>query len=205
MYLGSPFTDDGSPSTAIKIHANTKMCHALKFISFINKNNDVPFMIKKKIFDAALMSAVLYGCESWLNGDLNPVDKLYKWCIKQMLGVRKTTTNDVCLVELGLPPLRALVKSKQRIFFNKMYLERQDLVDDPLMHALRVARSYNDSVSRYLSDLITNEVNDVEDAQNALKLKIMNSASNRLIFYKLINPDLNVHDIYTTDIKVNEI
>ena len=86
-----------------------------------------------------------------------------------------------------------------------MYLQRQDLVDDPLMHALRVARSYNDSVSRYLSDLITNEVNDVEDAQNALKLKIMNSASNRLIFYKLINPDLNVHDIYTTDIKVNEI
>ena len=29
IYLGSPFTDDGSPSTAIKIHANNKMCHVL--------------------------------------------------------------------------------------------------------------------------------------------------------------------------------
>ena len=51
IYLGSPFTDDGNPSTAIKIHANNKMCHALKFISFVNKNNDVQFTVKKKIFD----------------------------------------------------------------------------------------------------------------------------------------------------------
>ena len=105
IYLGSPFTDDGNPSTAIRIQANNKMCHALKFISFINRNNDVPFIIKKKIFDAALMSAMLYGCESWLSGDLKPMEKLYKWCIKQLLGVRRTTSNDICLVELGLPPL----------------------------------------------------------------------------------------------------
>ena len=119
IYLGSPFTDDGNPSTAIKIHANNKMCHALKFISFVNKNNDVPFTVKKKIFDAALMSAMLYLCESWMNGDLKPIEKLYKWCIKQLLGVRKTTSNDVCLVEMGMSPLRALVKAKQRKFFLK--------------------------------------------------------------------------------------
>ena len=73
IYLGSPFTEDGSPSTAIRIHANNKMCHVLKFISFVNRNNDVPFMIKKKIFDAALMSTILYGSESWLNCDLRPI------------------------------------------------------------------------------------------------------------------------------------
>ena len=104
IYLGSPFTDDGSPSTAIKIHASNKLCHALKFISFVNKNNDIPFLIKKKVFDAALMSAILYGSELWLNGNLQPIDKLYKWCIKQLLGVRKSTTNDVYQIELGMPP-----------------------------------------------------------------------------------------------------
>ena len=87
------------------------MCNALKFISFVNKNNDIPFIVKKKVFDAALMSAILYGCESWMNGDLKPIDILYKWCIKQLLGVRKTTSNDICLIELGLPPLRALVNA----------------------------------------------------------------------------------------------
>ena len=48
MYLGSPFTNDGSPSTAVKLHANKKKCHVLKFVSFINKNNDIPFNIRKK-------------------------------------------------------------------------------------------------------------------------------------------------------------
>ena len=45
MYLGSPFTDDGSPSTAVKLHANKKMCHVLKYISFIGRNNDIPFIV----------------------------------------------------------------------------------------------------------------------------------------------------------------
>ena len=205
IYLGSPFTDDGSPSTAIKIHASNKMCHALKFISFVNKNNDVPFVVKKKIFDAALMSAMLYGCESWLNGDLKPVEKLYKWCIKQLLGVRKTTNNDVCLLELGLPPLRALVKAKQRNFFTKMWIERIDFDSDPLMHAMRVVLGYGDSMSRLVRDLSTVNTNDVEEAKNIMKSKILNSLSNRLVFYKSINPELNVHDVYTKHIKVNEI
>ena len=74
-YLGSPFTSDGSISSAIKVHAQEKMAHFHKFISFIEKNNDLPFIIKKRVFDACLSSAILYGCESWFNGDLKPVSR----------------------------------------------------------------------------------------------------------------------------------
>ena len=63
-------------------------------MSFIKKNNDVPFQVKKKVFDAALMSAVLYGCESWLNADMKPIVKLYNWALKTLLDVRMTTCND---------------------------------------------------------------------------------------------------------------
>ncbi len=45
MYLGSPFTADGSTSSAIKVHVHQKMCQVLKFVSFVTKNNDVPFYI----------------------------------------------------------------------------------------------------------------------------------------------------------------
>ena len=116
VYLGSPFPDDGSPSTAIKLHGNNKMCHVLKFISFVNRNNDIPFVVKKKVFDAAVTSSLLYACESWMNGNIKPIEKQYNWCIKQLLGVRKTTNNNACMVELGLPPLRALIEAKQRTF-----------------------------------------------------------------------------------------
>ena len=48
LYLGSHFTSDGLASSAIKLHANMKMCQALKFVSFCKKINDVPFFIKKQ-------------------------------------------------------------------------------------------------------------------------------------------------------------
>lgn len=47
VYLCSTFTCDGSMSSAVKASANTKIPHVLKFVSFVNKNNDVPFFVKK--------------------------------------------------------------------------------------------------------------------------------------------------------------
>ncbi len=117
IYLGSPFTSDGCISSAVKAHANAKTCHVLKYVSFVTKNNDVPFIVKKRVFDACLMSTLIYGCESWVCSDLKPVIKLYNWCLKQLLGVRRTTCNDVCYVESGYPPLQDLVKYRQHKYF----------------------------------------------------------------------------------------
>ncbi len=66
VYLRSPFTSDGSISSAVKTQANLKMPHVLKLASFIKKNNDIPDIVKKRVFEAALMSTRLYGCESGL-------------------------------------------------------------------------------------------------------------------------------------------
>ncbi|KAG0699628.1 hypothetical protein GWK47_025772 [Chionoecetes opilio] len=72
-YLGSPFTADGSASSAVKAHAQDKMAHFNKFVSFLHKNNDVPFIVKKRVFDAVVLSAVLYGSTTvWLVGQPNP-------------------------------------------------------------------------------------------------------------------------------------
>ena len=116
VYLGSPFAADGLTSSSIKINANLRMCQALKFVSFCHKNNDVPFYVKFKLFNAAVMSSILYGCESWLCGNIKPMEKLYYMCIKHLLGVRKNTTTSLCLVELGLPSLKALVTPRHRKF-----------------------------------------------------------------------------------------
>ncbi|MPC81345.1 hypothetical protein E2C01_075955 [Portunus trituberculatus] len=62
IYLGSPFTSDGSVSSALKVHAKTILSHVLKFVSFVKKNNVVPFVVKRRVFDAALLSCLLDGC-----------------------------------------------------------------------------------------------------------------------------------------------
>lgn len=112
-------------------------------------------------FDACLLSAMLYGCESWLNGDMEPVCKLYNWALKQMLGVRLTTCNDVVYIESGYAPLKAIVKRKQRKFFVKIHNERVHMQDDPLGFVIKLVLNNRYNTRTYLHDLINNSnVND---------------------------------------------
>ena len=69
------------------------MYHTLKFVAFIDKNNDIPFYVKYTVFQAAIISAILYGCESWLGADIKPLIKLYHWSMKALLGVTRNTSN----------------------------------------------------------------------------------------------------------------
>ena len=87
-------------SAAVKLHAHNKLCQVSKFVSIIRKNNDVPFIVNKRLFDAAQISALLYGCESWVAADVKPIIKLYNWCMKELLGVRRATVNSVCLPDI---------------------------------------------------------------------------------------------------------
>lgn len=86
VYLESPFTSDGSASSAIRLHARGKVCHVLRFVSFVKKNNDVPFVMKLGVFDAALMSSLLYGWEPTsslsLNFIIGPLNKTAFGCEK---------------------------------------------------------------------------------------------------------------------------
>ena len=197
VYLGSPFAADGLTSSSIKINANLRMCQALKFVSFCHKNNDVPFYVKFKVFNAAVMSSILYGCESWLCGNIKPMEKLYYMCIKHLLGVRKNTTTSLCLVELGLPSLKALVTQRQRKFFKKMWAEREGMVDDPFAHAMALIRNTNIPAARFLNNLIENDLDDISQSKNDLSQAVQTSQSSKCVYYREINPNLNVHAIYS--------
>ena len=203
-YLGSPFTSDGCVSSAVKEHAMMKMCHVLKFVSFVNKNNDIPFVVKRRVFEAALMSSLLYGSESWLNANLKPIVKLYNWCLKQLLGVRKNTCNDISYVESGFPPVGDLVKYNQHRFFHSMWQERCEYTDDPLVFVINVVRNSNTVTGRLITDYISNDVVDISQAMQSVITSISESASSRKVTYKDINPSFTVHDIYKVKHNVNE-
>ena len=75
-------------------------------------------------------------------------------CIKHLLGVRKSTTNSLCLIELGLPSLKALVTYRQRKFFKKMWAERVGMFDDPFAHAVNLIKNSDIPTSRLVKNLI---------------------------------------------------
>ena len=65
-YLSAVFTQDGSIMASVKEHVIVKQAHLMKFVALVTKNADFPFWVKRKVLDAALLSSVLYSCESWL-------------------------------------------------------------------------------------------------------------------------------------------
>lgn len=204
-YLGSVFTSEGSLSSAIAAHAQVKMCHILKFISYVKKNVDTPFYVKKRLFHAALMSSVLYGCESWLGGSLKPIEKLYNWGIKQLLGVRMSTCNEICYLELGMPPVKAIVAQKQRKYFRNMWSERRAMDDDPWTHVVRLVLESDTLTSRRVFDLIHRDADDFGEAMAAVKLSVRSSNSSRRATYALLNPSFSVHDVYLQRKFINDV
>ncbi len=142
--------------------------------------------MKKRTFDAALMSAILYGCESWLNGDLRPVTKLYNLCIKQLLGVRTTTCNAVCYVELGYLPVKDLVLSRQIKFFKNIWQERVHMNDEPLISAIKTTLNNRLSTRSFIYQLINDDRNDIDIAVEKLQRDISASESSRRVTYKEI-------------------
>ena len=199
VYLGSVFTVDGMSSSAIAADAKIRMAQVIKFISFVQKNNDVPFFVKIKVFKACVMSSLLYGCESWLSGDLRPISRAYMMCIKALLSVRNSTTNDLCLAELGLPEVKAIVLEQQKKYFKKMQRSRHNIPDDPFAHALALSLGSRTHTSRYLSNLIDGEITDVRTSLETIRTRILNNPrnSNRLSWYIRVNPTLSVHPTYT--------
>ena len=91
VYLGCIFTSDGSTKSSIEQHSKDKEKHYHKLVMFLNTNRDFPFCVKRKVVEAAFNSAILYGCETWMDASCQPVDKLYIGAIKYLLSVRRTT------------------------------------------------------------------------------------------------------------------
>ena len=204
VYLGSPFTCDGSLSSAVKLHAKNKLCHVLKFISFLKKNNDIPFIVKRRVFDAALLSSLVYGCESWVGADLKPVVKLYNWALKQLLAVRKTTPNIICYVEAGYPSLPDFVKYRQHKFYKEMWNERSSMGDDPLAFVMRKEIEANTTTGNIVSEMIRDELPNMSVMLEKVKRCVEESDASRCMVYKDINPTLSMHSIYHERQPVNE-
>lgn len=199
-YLGAVFTQDGKVKSAIDAHYLEKSKHVQKFISFISKNIDFPFWIKHKVFDAALMSALLYSAEAWLAKDIAHIETAYMTLVKTLLGVRKTTANAICRVELGIPTLSAKVRKIQKDFFARIIPQRTDMPDDPFNHVWVLCNNSNTKAAIYIRELLEEEDPIISDrTKTREKLKNVKEEATKLHTYShIINPTLVRHPVYST-------
>ena len=117
--------------------------------------------------------------------------------IKALLCVRTSTPNVLCLAELGLPPLHALVKRRQSHFFKKLTSERIHLTDDPFMFAIELTRSGNQKMMRYVDNMLCSPTDSfVSSAVGEMRNEIMTSTKTKSVTYCGMNPMLAIHDVY---------
>ena len=199
-YLGSIFTSDGKVTSTMTKHSIAKTKDINKLMIFLETNKNAPFVVKKTVVDACFNASFLYGCEEWLGvKPIAALNTMYMKAIRMLLGVRQSTPNDICLIEAGYPSLEAAIRQRQRKFFQQMLDERKGMTDDPLMFALELTQSENKAMYRYISGVLNEAGDIIENDINLRKERIMSSQRTRASTYRVINPELTVHSMYTSN------
>ena len=76
MYLGACISNSAI-CNQIEAQLQQKYSHQVKFSSFLTKNSDWTFTIKKTVWDSVFKSAIYYGCETWLTKSIQFIERPY--------------------------------------------------------------------------------------------------------------------------------
>jgi len=195
-YLGEHFFSDGKSVSAIKRRAQDAQKHVNKLSIFLQRNRSMPFHLKKRVLEACVLSAMLYGSESWFTEKQCPVEKLYFSAIKMTLGVRKTTPNVICLIEIGLPDIQTLIREKRASLMSSA--TRHSTQDDPILVALRICTDANTQGARLLNASTHHESLLRAEAMRVLAdfCREKSLTATRFRTYVELNPTLDTHAVY---------
>lgn len=193
-YLGSPILAS-TVAKHVEEHAKLKQGHVYKYISFVHKNQDAPFKVKKQVLQAAVNSVLLYACESWLTDNVKCIEAAVLKCLKVCLGVRSQTSSDLVYIETGSIPMAYEIRIRQKKFINKKS-QRADFRDLPVGLALHRAAEANSPMGKYFVNLMNSHEDEESAIMDSIKTRVSSSVTTRMTTYTSINTDLAVHRVY---------
>ena len=199
IYLGSPFTENGSICSVIELHLKSRVADMNKFKIFCKINSSMPYQYKKKVLQAAITSSLLYGCESWLTEHYKDIEQKYIGALRALLGVREATRADIILRETGMPTLKELVRKRTSTFIKKNI--RGDIEDTPLAKSYKKCQDAGTKGYRYLKSVLDNPNCHTLDE---LKRTFNTVPGTRATTYRAINPEFQVHQVYTATNYIEE-
>ena len=104
------------------------MFNVSKFHAWLAVNENTPIDVKLMVLDQCLLTALLYGAETW--GDISfiaeDIRKIETAALRSILKVKKTTTTDLIYYELNRPDIVSKVRDSQFKFFRKVTQFRYD-------------------------------------------------------------------------------
>ena len=197
LYLGAWFTDDGKTSSAISLHVAAMSALVNKFAIFCNANRDMPYLYKLRVFNAAVLSSLLYSSETWLTSNVKQVMSHYNQLVKCLLGVRKNTAINLCIVESGIPPMEFLLRKKRKIFL-KEKLRSHDM-DEPFTYVYELCKRHKTRGYKFIQKALDYDI--VSDPIQPIRQLIRDKpeTSTKYVTYRsILNTSLSVHNMYGT-------
>ena len=86
-----------------------------------------------------------------------------------------------------------------------MWLERNNMNDDPLLFAMNTVINTNTSVSKLVQNMIRTDVPNMSTLIHNVHNAIANSNASKCAIYKEINPNYEVHEIYVKKHTINDL
>ena len=124
-YLGATLSKDGSCTAEVRIRIATAMA-AMSRLSRLWKSSNISFTTKYRLYQALVVSILLYGCETWtlLADSERRIQAFETKCLRKLLGISylEHKTNDYVrkkIKDLVGPqePLLATVKQRKLVWF----------------------------------------------------------------------------------------
>ena len=150
VYLGVKFVASDNIVTHIKKNLQCRMYHVSKFYDWLAINKNTPIRMKLQVFYTCMFNAYLYGIEAWWGIDAfkNQLLLLERKLLKNILGVKRNTPDDLLYLEIDRPDIMAVIKWRQYSFFKRLLsLDEEEAISRKLtsMYShLPIIRYYED-------------------------------------------------------------
>ena len=208
VYLGSIITNSGDVTCDIKAEINQKEKRLNQFFAFLSQYRNAPLMVKEKVLESCIVSAVLYNCETWGNANLDGLEKKYRKALKHLLALRKSACNEFPYIELGKPTLKSLVYKRQLRFYrdcmiNKDYPMQRFIIRKALDADSSFIKHYVNLSEKY-ADPDQIPMQSLTDLREEITSKAAENRSKYKSFIEM-NPLLKRPDLYDSYIQTYKL
>ena len=112
----------------------------------------MPFVMKKAVFDAAVVSSITYSSETWLSNNIKSIEGKYNMMVRLLLSVRPKTPINLCLIEAGIEPLRHIIKKKRALYLQQKF--RDVDMEQPFHQIHNICREANAPAAAFMANAI---------------------------------------------------
>ena len=179
----------------MQLHGGQGQSVVNKFAVFCAANTDMPFYYKRRVFDAAVASSLLYSTETWFNTNYTILTRQYSKIVKSMLGVRHNTSINLCCIESGIAPVHHMVAVRRKRFLETKL--NMVLRDEPFHFAYNLCRESNTPGYRFMRKALEfdRSVNPL-DRLIDITVNKPETATKYVTYRTELNPELSVHKVY---------